>query len=96
MIITLACKIMLKDNYSTYDSALQQLSLQNLSERRKNLCLRFAQNCLNHEKTKGMLPLKTPGSYALRNFEKYQVNFASTDRLLKSSIPMMQRMLNEN
>ena len=91
-----ACKIMLKSDYSTYESALEKLSLQNLYERRKTLCLKFAQNCLNHEKTKGMFPLKTPSSYALRNNEKYQVNFASTDRLLKSSIPMMQRMLNEN
>ena len=81
---------MLKSDYSTYESALEKLSLQNLYERRKTLCLKFAQNCLNHKKTKGMFPLKTPSSYALRNNEKYQVNFASTDRLLKSSIPMMQ------
>ena len=31
-----------------------------------------------------------------RNTEKYQVNFANTDRLKNSSLPYMQRLLNSD
>ena len=36
-----ACKVILKDEYSSYDSALISLDLKRLSERRKDLCTKF-------------------------------------------------------
>ena len=92
----IACKIILKDGYTNYENALEALALKNLSERRRDLCLKFAQRCLKFDKTKDMFPLKSQSKYALRNSEKYVVNFASTSRLYNSSIPMMQRLLNED
>ena len=52
-----ACKIILHDNYLSYEEALEDLNLQSLSERRQLLCLKFAKKCLKHEKAKDMFPL---------------------------------------
>ena len=90
-----ACKVILKDRYIDYSHALEYLNLENLRSRRENLCLKFAKKCLKFEKNRGMFPLNTNlGQDTLRNQEKYEVQFASTSRLLKSSIPQMQRALN--
>ena len=50
-----------------------------------------SQNC----DTKSMFPLKVKSKSKLNN-EAYKVNFASTERLKKSAIPYMQRLLNKN
>ena len=85
-----ACKVILKDRYTSYETALETLKLKNLKSRREDLCLRFAKNALKLEKTKTMFPLNAnPMSK-----EKYFVQFASTSRLKDSSIPQMQRALN--
>ena len=85
-----ACKVILKDRYTSYEMALDTLKLKNLKSRREDLCLRFAKNALKLEKTKTMFPLNAnPMSK-----EKYVVQFASTSRLKDSSIPQMQRALN--
>jgi hypothetical protein len=87
----IACKIILKDSYTSYESALVSLNLQNLNDRRKMLCKRFAKNCLKHDKAKDMFPLN-----GQRNSDKFKVNFAKHSRLLYSAIPQMQRLLNED
>ena len=90
-----ACKVILGQRYTDYTSALDVLSLQSLKTRREELCLRFAKKCLKQEKTKTMFPLNTNQAQSdLRYKEKYHVQFASTTRLMKSSIPSMQRALN--
>ena len=85
-----ACKIILKDQYASYESALTMLNLQNLSDRRLMLVKRFAQSCLKQEKSKDMFPVNNQ-----RNSDKYKVKFARNSRLLNSAIPQMQRLLNE-
>lgn len=92
----IACKIILKQEYTNYDNALETLGLKNLADRRQMLCLKFARNCLKHDKTKNMFPLKGQSNHDFRKTEKHVVNFASTSRLLNSSIPMMQRLLNDD
>ena len=84
-----ACKIILKQEYEDYESALSQLNLQNLNDRRAILCKRFTEKCVKNERTKAMFPLDTT-----RHSNKYLVTFARNDRLLYSSIPQMQRILN--
>ena len=70
----IAWQLMLKNEFSTYENALEKFGLDNQRD----------------------VPLNPTVPYALRNHEKYKVNFASTSRLLNSSIPMMQRMVNKN
>ena len=88
----IACKIILKDNYESYQQALKVLNLETLSVRRQALCLKFAKKCVVHDKAKELFPLNTEK----RNKDKFKVQFASTGRLMKSSIPQLQRMLNED
>ena len=93
----MACKVILKERYNNYTSALESLNLENLEKRREDLCLRFAKNCLRFEKTKTMFPLNIIDIDAqsnLRNTEKFHVQFANTSRLLDSAIPQLQRALN--
>ena len=90
-----ACKVILKDRYIDYSLALEHLNLEKLRSRRENLCLKFAKKCIKSEKTRELFPLNTNQVQDnLRQKEKYKVQFASTSRLLNSSIPQMQRALN--
>ena len=91
-------KIILKDNYNSYDEALTRTNLDTLSNRRSKLCLNFALKSTRHDKNKEMFPLNHSShsmSTNMRHREKYQVQYARTDRLAKSAVPYLQRFLNE-
>ena len=64
-------------------------NMETLGERRKQLCLQFAQKAVKSENFKDLFPLNTSSHH-----EKYRVTFAKTDRLKNSAIPYMQRLLN--
>ena len=89
-----ACKVILDERYTTYDQALNDLSLEYLSTRRKLLCLNFAKKCLKHPNTRDMFPLNTGVDKNTRDRGKYWVQHAETSRLRDSAIPQMQRALN--
>ena len=68
-----------------------------LDERREKLCLNFAIKCTKNQRTKDMFPLKTKvHNMKSRNTEKYQVQYAHTERFQKSPIIHMQHLLNQN
>jgi hypothetical protein len=90
-----ACRIILKEEFTTYESALSRLNLQNLSERRKTLALRFAKKCTENDRFAGLFTVNDKDLLNFRNPEKYDVKFARKLRLCKSSIPAMQRLLNQ-
>ena len=90
----IACKIILKDSYQTYEQALLKLNLQSLTDRRLMLAKRFSQKCVKSDKFNDLFPKNRKDSLNLRNPEEFNVNFARTNRLQKSSIPAMQRILN--
>ena len=91
-----ALRIILKESYATYDSALGHLGLETLHTRRRGLCLRFAKRCLKNEKTASMFPINPGYNLRVRDSEMYQVKFANNNRLRDSSIPYLQRLLNED
>ena len=92
-----AIRIMLGEKYSEYESALLKVDLDDLKTRRENLCLNFAKKCLESDKTQELFPLNENNHVMKgRNTEKYQVNFANTDRLKNSSLPYMQKLLNSD
>ena len=71
--------------------------METLSERRKELCLKFAIKCTKNEKMSKMFPLnekKHPMKPRVK--QKFKVNHANTARLKKFSIIYMQNLLNEN
>ena len=87
----IAFRIILQQDYTTYEEALETLMLAKLSDRREKLCLKFAENCVNNELTADLFPLN-PANMR----EKYRVKFAHTDRLKNSAVPYLQRLLNAN
>ena len=91
-----ALKVILKENYKTYDHALETLMLGSLSERREKMCMKFAKNCQKNELTKDLFPLNPTSGLATRNQEKYKVLHANTDRLRDSAVPYLQRLLNSS
>ena len=89
-----ACKLILKNNYHDYNTALTILDLETLSERRQKLCENFENKWVTNgsisfqriDKTKYM---------NTRNTDNYIVQHCNTERLKKSAIPHMQRLLNQ-
>ena len=88
-----ALRIILKDEYVSYEIALKRCELTTLSERRNRLALRFAKKCTLNPKTKNMFP-EVNKTRITRVSGRYEVLKAKTERLSKSSIPQMQRLLN--
>ena len=84
-------KVILREDYISYDSALEMCGLQTLYSRRENRCLDFALKCSKHQRNKRLFPLK-----AVNTKEKYVVNWARTETYKNSAIPYCQRLLNEH
>ena len=82
-----ALKIILKENYISYENALTRTGLDCLFDRREQLCLKFAKACLKNSNMKDMFPLNKDYQQNTRNKEKYEVIFATKGRLQKSAIP---------
>ena len=91
-----AVKVILKNKFTNYEDALKYLNLDSLNDRRKKFSLRFAKNCIRNEKVRNMFPINLNKTKITRNPNKYKVNFAKTERYKKSSIPSLQRMLNQH
>ena len=92
-----ALRVILKSRYSNYKSALEILRIETLEKRREVLCLRFAKNCLKNSKVKNFFPEKKQlHKMKKRKMKKFKVNKAFTKRYSKTSIPFMQKMLNED
>ena len=91
-----AVKIILGNKYSNYDQALDELNLDSLKTRRNKQCQKFALKCLKNDKTNKFFPLnKKRHIMETKKYEKFKVKFANTERLKKSAIPQMQRLLNQ-
>ena len=89
-----ACKIMLKNRYESYQKSLDILDLQDLSERRQYLCKEFAQKAVKNGSIEFPLNHKVH-NMDTRNTHKYNISHCNTERLLKSALPQMQRLLNQ-
>ena len=90
-----ALRIILKDQYLNYIHALKITGIPTLKARRNDLCLKFAKSCVKNNMTSDIFPLN---NFILntRQHEKYYVPHAKTDRLARSAIPHMARLLNAN
>ena len=73
----------------------RKLEEETIEERRKTLCLKFAQKCLTNEKNQQMFPLsKKIHSMETRKPEEFEVQYAKTDRLKNCAKIYMQNLLN--
>ena len=89
-----ALRIILKSDYDNYHSALRLVSLSTLKERRKKLSLSFAKKCLKSDDNKDLFP-QVEKLVNTRQHERFFVIPARTERVAKSTIPYLQRLLNE-
>ena len=92
----MAFKIILKENYRTYQHALNILQLKTLEDRRKSSCLTLATKCLSNSKIKHLFPPNNRTHQMIpRQNKHFQITHANTERLKESPIIYMQNLLNE-
>ena len=90
------CKLVLRERYRDYDTALLELDLETLSSRRETLMTKFAKTSIENQKLHKLFPLRnTEHEMQLRDPPTYRTTKANTERFYKSSILHMQRTLNE-
>ena len=90
-------KIILAENYNSYEDACKKLKIPTLEERRKKLSLKFALKCLRSDKFKSIFPENEKPSYNLqKNRTRFKIPFCNTARYEKSPIPYMISLLNEH
>ena len=92
-----AIRIIYGKPYESYSQTLKELDIMRLSERRENICLKFAKNSLKLNNFKRLFPehanlhdMKT------RKRKKYKISKYHGKRYEVSSIPSMQKMLNRD
>ena len=93
---TVCLKVILGDNFISYDAALEMTGLRKLSDRRQSRCLAYGLQSIKNPVNKRYFPENPNLNLTLtaREREKYTVNFARTKQYQQSAIPYIQRLLN--
>ena len=90
-----ALRNILQERYTGYEESLKILNLETLHDRRQKLLIKFGRKCLTLPQTKELFPLNMKAhDMKTRHSEKYTVLKAHTNRLMNSTVPTIQRMLN--
>ena len=91
-----ACRNILKEKYESYENSLRILCIDSLFQRREKLLLAFGRKCLRLEQTKELFPLNDNiDTLKLRTRGKYRITETNTERFKNSTVPSIQRILNE-
>ena len=93
----LCLKVILGQAYTDYQSALKYFSLESLATRRERKCLQFGLKSLLHPKHSELFPLNPQRDINIktRHREHFHVNRANSEYYRMSTIPYIQRKLNE-
>ena len=92
-----AMKIILDTRYKSYSQALRTLEIESLDTRRQELCINFARKAIKHPRFKHLFPSNNKiHQMKTRNPEKYKISRAFTERMKRSPIIYMQKLLNES
>ena len=70
-------KLILGNKYKSYEESLLQLNLQTLEQRRQDLSLKFANDCLKNDKLKSLFK-ENPNHSNTRHSEKFDVPLCHT------------------
>ena len=81
-------------NYTDYKSALEEASLEMLSDRRTKLCKNFASKALKHPKHSHWFVTKEPGPDTRSEKLAFKPPLCRLSRLKKSPIPYLTSLLN--
>ena len=88
------CKIILGNDYLDYESALRELNINSLANRREDLVVKFGQQVLNSERHRHLLPEQRSIKYNLRHSNIFPEPFCKTNRFQNSTIPFIINKLN--
>ena len=89
-------RVILDVMYVSYEAALEICGLQPLHMRCEHRSLQFVLTCINHPINRDMFPLNpTQDTHEIRHREQFKVNKANTEYYRKSTIPYLQRRLND-
>ena len=81
---------------TSYRQALELAGLPTLKERRSEIVLKFANKTVANPAFGRWFPYSTPMCYDIRRKKKFQEEFAATDRLYRSPLFALRRLLNES
>ena len=90
--------MILGSNYIDYEDALTKCNLEKLSLRRKSKCLKFGLKSLLHPAHKDLFPVNPhilTNNYNSKKTEHFKVNWSRTESYRMSTVPHIQRMLND-
>ena len=93
-----ALRIILQEDYESYEASLLLTELRTLSFRRAAHCLSFSLKYIDHSQNQQFFP-RNPNlgiDREARKREEFSVNFARTEQYRKSTIPSCQRLLNSH
>ena len=91
-----AIRIILGPRYQGYLRELELLCLDTLFMRREKLCLNFARKSVkSKKKLNNIFPLNLAPDFGTRNRECFKVYHAKTNRMRKSPVIHMQKLLNK-
>ena len=91
-----ALHIIMGNEYNSYTRALNTMSLQRLTDRRKKLCLNFALKCEKNPKFSNWFKLNLKYRKSRHQQPKYCEVYTRTERFYKSPIAYLTRLLNEH
>ena len=92
-----AMKVIMGTRYQGYEEALKFMKIDSLRQRRLKTALRFAKKSVRHVSFSSVFPLhKNDHSMMTRNPAKYVVKNSKTERMKRSAVPFLQRLLNED
>ena len=77
-----------------YSQLLQETAVTPLKERREELCLKFAEGCLEHDTFKSWFPLEPPKEHDLRATRKFAIPKFNCNRYDNSPLNYMRKLLN--
>ena len=90
-------RVILGVMYISHEAALEMCGLETLHLRRENRSLKFAIKCTKHNINQAMFPHNpTLDTHLVRNREKFKVNKSRTETYKNSTIPYLQRRLNDH
>ena len=90
-------RVILGVMYVDYTSALEMCGLKSLHMRREHRSIQFALKCTKHQLNQRIFPLNpSTDTHDVRHRKKFKVNMAHTETYKKSSVPFLQRKLNEH
>ena len=89
------CHIVMGPRYLDYDHALENIGLEKLTNRRDEICLNFALNCLKNEKFKNLFILVPETDHDFREDRRtFLEPQCTTERYRKSPLVYLTRQLN--